>query len=104
MLERDAAAPPVAYSAMVDDANTDAGAFWSTAAQDIAWIDEPQRPYAENQNGLVDWFPDATLNTAYNALDRHVDAGRGATTALAYVSAATGQEYEYSYGELLELV
>lgn len=104
MLERDAAAPPVAYSAMVADANTDAGAFWSTAAQDIAWIDEPQRPYAENQNGLVDWFPDATLNTAYNALDRHVDAGRGATTALAYVSAATGQEYEYSYGELLELV
>ena len=31
---------------------------------------------------LYRWFPDGTLNTSYNALDRHVEAGRGGDAAL----------------------
>ncbi|MET4047519.1 MULTISPECIES: AMP-binding protein [unclassified Rhodococcus (in: high G+C Gram-positive bacteria)] len=104
MPERDAAAPPTIYTTTMDDASRDPGDFWMTAARAITWIDEPKRPYEENPNGLVDWFPGATLNTAYNALDRHVDAGRGDAPALAYISAATGLEYVYSYRELLEQV
>ena len=37
------------------------------------------------------WFPDGELNTCYNALDRHVDAGRGDQAALIYDSPVTGR-------------
>ena len=36
------------------------------------------------------WFPDGELNTCYNALDRHVAAGRGDQAALIYDSPVTG--------------
>ena len=37
------------------------------------------------------WFPGGELNTCYNALDRHVDGGRGEQAALIYDSPVTGQ-------------
>ena len=36
------------------------------------------------------WFPDGELNVSYNALDRHVEAGRGEQAALIYDSPVTG--------------
>ncbi len=40
------------------------------------------------------------LNTSYNCLDRHVDAGRGEQTALIWDSAMTGQVVRFTYAEL----
>jgi propionyl-CoA synthetase len=46
------------------------------------------------------WFPGALCNTAYNCLDRHVEAGRGATAALIYDSPVTNTKRTFSYSEL----
>lgn len=91
------------YAAAADKAR-DPGRFWLAAAREISWVDEPSDPYTENANGTVDWFPGATVNTTYNAVDRHVAEGNGDRAALIYVSPVTGREETVTYGELLERV
>ncbi len=44
------------------------------------------------------------LNVSFNALDRHVLAGRGEATALVYDSAVLGIQRRFSYSELLDQV
>ena len=48
------------------------------------------------------WFPDGTLNTCENALDRHVAAGHGDRAALVYDSPVTGTRRTYTYAQLLD--
>ena len=50
------------------------------------------------------WFPDAELNTCYNALDRHVERGRAEQLALIYDSPVTDQVVRYTYEELRDQV
>ncbi|MEU0572883.1 AMP-binding protein, partial [Nonomuraea sp. NPDC005983] len=50
------------------------------------------------------WFPDGRLNTCFNAVDRHVAAGRGEQVALVYDSPVTGVVRRYTYDELLDHV
>ena len=55
--------------------------FWAEAARDIDWYkpwDKVFDPYA-GQYGR--WFAGAEWNTAWNCIDRHVEAGRGAQKA-----------------------
>lgn len=72
--------------------------FWSQAAQAVDWISPPATVYDPVQG----WFADGTLNTSYNCLDRHVQAGRGDAIALIYDSPVTGTISRYTYSELLE--
>ncbi len=74
--------------------------FWLAAAQGIDWITAPQAAYDDERG----WFPGATLNTAYNCVDRHVAAGRGNGIALAYDSPVTDTVRRYSYAELQDEV
>ena len=53
---------------------------------------------------LARWFPDGRLNTCHNALDRHVEGGRGDQPALIYDSPVTGTQRTYSYAELRDEV
>ena len=48
------------------------------------------------------WFPDARCNACFNALDRHVEAGRGDQVALYYDSPVTGTKRAITYRELLD--
>ncbi|MEO1264467.1 MAG: AMP-binding protein, partial [Pseudomonadota bacterium] len=78
----------------------DPEAFWSAAATDISWYklwDRVFDPYA-GQYGR--WFAGAECNTAYNCLDRHVEAGRGDQLALIYDSAMVGTTRRYTYAEM----
>ena len=50
------------------------------------------------------WFPGGKLNTCFNAVDRHVEAGRGEQAALIYDSPVTGQKKTYSYTQLRDEV
>jgi propionyl-CoA synthetase len=77
--------------------------FWLEAAQAIDWVTPPRRAL-ESSASEWRWFPGGELNTSYNALDRHVLAGRGAQTALIYDSAMTGTKARFSYLELLQRV
>jgi len=78
--------------------------FWGEQARLVDWIRKPTRVLDADRPPFYRWFPDATLNTCFNALDRHVIRGHGDRTALVYDSAVTGAKKRYSYAELLELV
>ncbi|PYI67027.1 propionyl-CoA synthetase [Arthrobacter livingstonensis] len=74
--------------------------FWLEAAQAVEWVTEPTSAYSGVDAPLTRWFPDGELNTAWNALDRHVAAGRGDQLALIHDSAMVGTVTTYTYSEL----
>ena len=75
-------------------------AFWAEAAREIDWIKAAAKIFDANAGVYGRWFPDATCNTCYNALDRHADGGRGAQAALIYDSPVTGAKRTYTYARL----
>ena len=89
-----------AYSASTQDPNQ----FWLDAASAIDWIKAPTKALDDRTAPVYRWYPDAELNTCYNAIDRHVLAGRGDQIAIIYDSAMTGTKKFYTYNELLEKV
>ncbi|GAA5227303.1 propionyl-CoA synthetase [Paeniglutamicibacter antarcticus] len=92
------------YAQTFADATSDPAAFWLDAAASIDWDTEPVIGLDESRAPIYAWYPDGVLNVCHNALDRHVTAGRGASTALIYDSAVLGIQETYSYAELLEKV
>ncbi|ANN15160.1 propionyl-CoA synthetase [Amycolatopsis orientalis] len=76
--------------------------FWLEAAQAIEWTRPPTRALDASKAPFYRWFPDAELNTAFNALDRHVRDGRGEQTALIWDSPVTGSVRRFTYTELLD--
>jgi propionyl-CoA synthetase len=89
-----------AYARSMDDPE----GFWREAATAIEWTRAPQRILDDSAAPIYRWYPDAELNTSYNALDRHVAAGRGGQTALVYDSPVTGVVRAYTYQQLQEAV
>ena len=51
--------------------------FWGEAARAIDWSVPPRTVLDRAGTPFDRWFPDGELNACHNALDRHVDAGRG---------------------------
>ncbi|MFC6352815.1 propionyl-CoA synthetase [Rothia nasimurium] len=74
--------------------------FWLEQAQAITWSTQPARALESEAAPLYRWFPDGTLNTCYNAVDRHVEAGHGDRTAITYDSAMLGTRQNITYSEL----
>jgi acetyl-CoA synthetase len=71
------AAQANATAAMYDEASADREAFWAKQAEFLHWetkwtqvLDWSKAPFAK-------WFVGGKLNVAYNAVDRHVEAGNG---------------------------
>jgi propionyl-CoA synthetase len=81
---------------------SDSAAFWLEQAKAIDWISAPRAAFDPDAGVYGRWFPDAVCNTAANALDRHVAAGRGDRIALIYDSPVTGQKRSFTYAELTE--
>ena len=75
-------------------------AFWAEAAQDIHWIKTWDRVLDDDKPPFYRWFPGAQTNTCYNAVDRHVEAGRGEQAAIIYDSPITESGRTISYNEL----
>ena len=78
--------------------------FWLGAAQAIDWHVAPSRALDASRPPFYRWFPDGELNVCHNALDRHVDAGRGDQAALIYDSPVTGTQRTYTYAQLRDEV
>ncbi|WP_020175143.1 propionyl-CoA synthetase [Methyloferula stellata] len=78
--------------------------FWRNAAQAIDWIKPPDTLFDPDAGVYGHWFPDATCNTCWNAIDRHVAAGRGAQIAIIYDSPVTGIVRKITYAELRDEV
>lgn len=78
--------------------------LWQQAAQDIYWHRAPTRVLDSSDEPFNRWFPDGVTNACYNALDVHVEQGRGEQVALYYDSPVTESKRQYSYAQLLDAV
>lgn len=80
-----------AYTKSIEDRD----AFWLEAAEQITWDKKPTKGW--DGKG---WFSDGELNVCYNAVDRHVEAGRGDQLAVIYDSPVTNTVKKYTYKDL----
>jgi propionyl-CoA synthetase len=83
---------------------TDPETFWMQAAEAIDWDRKPTRALDDSNAPLYEWFTDSMVNTCWNAVDRHVEQGRGADTAIIYDSPVTGTKAHISFAELKDKV
>jgi len=74
--------------------------FWMDQAKAIDWVTPPTKALDDSNAPLYRWFTDAEVNTCYNAVDRHVQNGRGAQAAIIYDSPVTNTKREITYADL----
>ena len=75
--------------------------FWGEAAADIDWFEKPKATFDPKAGIYGRWFPGGVCNTCFNAVDRHVNAGRGEQAALIYDSPLAGVKRTITYHRLL---
>jgi propionyl-CoA synthetase len=90
------------YRQTYDQWRADPQGFWAEAAREISWTKPPERIFDAESGVYGRWFPDARVNACYNAIDRHVEAGRGDQAALYYDSPVTATRRAITYRELLD--
>jgi propionyl-CoA synthetase len=78
--------------------------FWGEAAKGIDWEKTWDKVLDKQDDLTYRWFTGGRLNTCYNAVDRHVERGRGEQAAIIYDSAVTDSQRRISYAELLDEV
>ena len=88
------------YQDVYEGAQSDATGFWLEAAKGIDWVTPPQTALDDSNPPFYRWFSDGTLNTCYNSVDRHVEAGHGDQVAIIYDSPITGNASKMTYGAL----
>ncbi len=76
--------------------------FWGEAAKKIDWIKPATAVFDADAGVYGRWFVGATANTCYNAVDRHVAAGRGAQAAIIHDSPVTNTKRTLTYDQLLD--
>ena len=88
------------YKDVYDAWKSDPEGFWMEQAGAIAWDEKPSKALFDENAPDYEWFADAKVNTCYNAVDRHVEQGRGEQAAIIYDSPITGTKRQISYVEL----
>jgi len=78
--------------------------WWAQAAGAIAWDTPPAATFDPSLGVYGRWFPGGRLNTCFNAVDRHVAAGRGDQAAIIWDSPMTGRIETITYAQLLDRV
>ncbi|MFC5351019.1 acetyl-coenzyme A synthetase N-terminal domain-containing protein, partial [Azospirillum lipoferum] len=83
---------------------SDPAGFWGEAAKDISWFKPWDKVLDDSNAPFYRWFTGGELNTCYNAVDRHVEGGRGAQAAIIYDSPVTQTVQTITYAELQDQV
>ena len=83
---------------------SDPEAFWLEAAEAIDWNRKPTRALNDGNAPLYEWLDDGLVNTCWNAVDRHVETGRGDQDAIIHDSPVTGTKSRITYAELRDSV
>ena len=78
--------------------------FWGEQAAALHWERRWERVLDAGRAPFYRWFAGGRINTCYNALDRHIEQGRGEQPALIYDSPVTGTVATLSYRELRDRV
>jgi propionyl-CoA synthetase len=90
----------VSYEEAWSDWHRDPQAWWASAAEGITWTKRWDRVFDASMGAYGQWFAGAMLNTCYNCVDRHVEAGRGEQPAQIWDSAMTGKIVVHTYTQL----
>ena len=94
----------MSYQSEYDRSIIDPQGFWLDKTDLIEWVQKPQVALADDMNGIERWYPDGILNTCHNAIDRHVESGRGDQVAIYYDSPVTDTKKSMTYSQLQEQV
>jgi propionyl-CoA synthetase len=78
--------------------------FWAEAAEDCHWYKKWDKVLDDSRKPFYRWFTGGSVNTCYNALDRHVENGLGNQPALIYDSPVTDTVKTYTYAQLRDEV
>ncbi|MCB1834254.1 MAG: AMP-binding protein, partial [Geminicoccaceae bacterium] len=88
------------YRRSLDDPES----FWAEVAGELAWIEPFTKVLDTDRQTWYRWFLGGKLNTCYNCVDRHVEAGHGDRLAIIHDSPVTSSHSRITYGELQDLV
>ena len=78
--------------------------FWRKQAEHIKWYEFPETILSQDEHGFYRWFAGGKLNTAYLALDVHIEEGRGDQLALIYDSPVANMKQNFTFAELRDAV
>lgn len=92
------------YNELYLQSLSDPDGFWAHAAEELHWYKKWDQVLDLEAKPVPRWFKGAEINTCYNAVDRHVESGRGEQAAIIYDSPVTGQQRTISYKELQQQV
>jgi propionyl-CoA synthetase len=92
------------YRRVYEGWSRDPEGFWMKAAAGIDWVRPPTKALNATRAPLYEWFTDAEVNTCWNAVDRHVEAGRGENIAIIHDSPLTHTVRKITYRELRDRV
>lgn len=92
----------MSYKEIYEAAQADPEKFWMEQAEKIDWIKKPSKALFDDRAPFYEWFRDGLVNTCYNAVDRHVEQGRGDQAAIVYDSPITGTKDKVTFAELQE--
>ncbi len=82
----------------------DPDGFWGEAGESVHWYKKWDKVLDDSNKPFYRWFKGGEINTAYNALDYHIDQGRGAQAALIYDSPVTDTIKTFTYSQLRDEV
>lgn len=88
------------YQELYGKWKSDPEGFWMDAAGAIDWVQRPSAALNASRAPIYEWFADGMANTCWNAVDRHVLAGRGSQIAILHDSPVTHLKKGITYKEL----
>ncbi len=94
----------MSYQQEFNESKDNPEAFWAEKAKALDWFTPPKNILTQDEYGIHHWFADGEMNTAYMALDYHVENGRADQAALIYDSPVTDTKKTYTYRELRDEV
>ncbi len=77
--------------------------FWAKQAARLDWENAPVKIFESNESGDR-WYVDGVMNSCFNCVDRHVEAGHGERAAFIHDSPITDSQQTLSYAALLDRV
>ncbi|MFW9998809.1 MAG: acetate--CoA ligase [Candidatus Hodarchaeota archaeon] len=92
------------YQKLYKQSIEDIEGFWDEQAKSIDWFKPYDKVWEKTELFPGKWFVGGKLNVSYNALDRHVKAGKGEQIALIWEADEPGNMREFTYNELLKEV
>ncbi len=92
------------YREVYDSSISQKENFWKELAENIFWYKKPKKILNSSNPPFYKWYEDGITNTCYNAIDFHIDNGRGEKLAIIYDSPITGTKKTFTYNQLKEKV